>query len=182
MKTEDQKDSEANRWNHRPTGPVALNPLFEWPPKFLAVLRWYSAYWLAASTTTLALVLAITAYFTILPSLEAMQKPQLGWITRVWVANLVPHTICAGVLHLWLYKFKGQDKDFKYDPRQPATNNGIFSFRNQVHDNMFWTLISGVSQWSMMQCLVFWAMANGYAPAFLFPDNIIWFFLMLFQQ
>ena len=107
-----------------------------------------------------------------------MQKPQLGWITRVWIANLVPHTICAGVLHLWLYKFKGQDKDFKYDPRQPATNNGIFSFRNQVHDNMFWTLISGVSQWSMMQCLVFWAMANGYAPAFLFPDNIIWFFLM----
>ena len=178
MKTEDQKDIEATRWNHRPTGPVALNPMFDWPPKFFAIMRWYSAYWLAASTTTLALVLAIAAYFTILPSLEAMQKPQLGWITRVWIANLVPHTICAGVLHLWLYKFKGQDKDFKYDPRQPATNNGIFSFRNQVHDNMFWTLISGVSQWSIMQCLVFWAMANGYAPAFLFPDNIIWFFLM----
>ena len=169
MKTEDQKDIEATRWNHRPTGPVALNPMFDWPPKFFAIMRWYSAYWLAASTTTLALVLAIAAYFTILPSLEAMQKPQLGWITRVWIANLVPHTICAGVLHLWLYKFKGQDKDFKYDPRQPATNNGIFSFRNQVHDNMFWTLISGVSQWSMIQCLVFWTMANGYAPAFLFP-------------
>ena len=40
MKTEDQKDSEANRWNHRPNGPVALNPLFEWPPKFLAIIRW----------------------------------------------------------------------------------------------------------------------------------------------
>ena len=35
MKTEDQKDREATRWNHRPTGPVALNPMFDWPPKFL---------------------------------------------------------------------------------------------------------------------------------------------------
>ena len=43
---------------------------------------------------------------------------------------------------------------------------------------MFWTLASGVTQWSIFQCLVFWAMANGFAPAILFPDNIIWFFLM----
>ena len=107
-----------------------------------------------------------------------MQKPQLDWIIRVWLANLIPHVTCAGLLHLWLYKFKGQDEDFKFDPRQPSTNNGTFSFRNQVHDNMFWTLFSGVTQWSMMQCIVFWAMANGYAPTFLFPDNIVWFFLM----
>ena len=77
MKTEYQKDNESKRWNYRPNRPVALNPLFERPLKLVAVLRWYSAYWLAASTTTLALVLAIAAYFTILPSLEAMQTPHL---------------------------------------------------------------------------------------------------------
>ena len=106
MKKEYQKDSEAKRWNHRPDGPVALNPLFERPLKFMAVLRWYSSYWLAASTTTLALVLAVTAYFTILPSLEAMQKLQLDWIIKVWFANFIPHTLCAGMLHLWLYNSK----------------------------------------------------------------------------
>ena len=157
MKTSYENDKEAHRWNHRPNGPVTLNPLFDWPPRFFAVFRWYSAYWLAASTTTLACVLAVIAYFTILPSLELMQKPQLDWIIRVWLANLIPHVTCAGLLHLWLYKFKGQDEDFKFDPRQPSTNNGTFSFRNQVHDNMFWTLFSGVTQWSMMQCIVFWA-------------------------
>ena len=168
MNTSYENDKEASRWKHRPNGPVTLNPLFDWPPRFFAIFRWYSAYWLAASTTTLACVLAVIAYFTILPSLELMQKPQLDWIIRVWLANLIPHVTCAGLLHLWLYKFKGQDEDFKFDPRQPSTNNGTFSFRNQVHDNMFWTLFSGVTQWSMMQCIVFWAMANGYAPAFYF--------------
>ena len=116
MKTSYENDKEANRWNHRPNGPVTLNPLFDWPPRFFAVFRWYSAYWLAASTTTLACVLAVIAYFTILPSLELMQKPQLDWIIRVWLANLIPHVTCAGLLHLWLYKFKGQDEDFKFDP------------------------------------------------------------------
>ena len=178
MNTEYQTDQESSRWNHRPSQPVALNPLFEWPLDFMAILKWYSAYWLAASTTTLAVVLGCMAYFTILPPLEAIQKVQVGWIIRVWLANLIPHIIFAGALHLWLYKIKGQDKKFKFDRRQPAENNGTFSFQNQVYDNMFWTLVSGVTQWSTMQCLIFWAMANGYAPAFLFPDNVIWFFLM----
>ena len=173
-----QNDQEANRWNHRPVRAVPLNPLFKWPPSFLSVLKWYSNYWLAASTTTLALALAFAAYFLILPPLEVMQNFKAEWIIRVWLANLVPHTLCAGMLHYWLYKIKGQGNEFKFDARQPAINNGTFSFRNQVHDNMFWTLASGVTQWSIFQCLVYWAMANGFAPAILFPDNIIWFFLM----
>ena len=178
MKIKYQSDQEESRWNHRPKQPVNLNPLFDWPPKFMAIVIWYSGYWLAISTTTLALALAFIAYCTILPPLEVMQIVQVDWIVRVWLANLVPHILCASLLHLWLYEMKGQNKDFKFDPRPLATKNRTFSFSNQVHDNMFWTLASGVTQWSMIQSIVFWAMANGYAPAFLFPDNIIWFFLM----
>ena len=37
MGTKYRKDTEATRWNHRPKGAVALNPLFEWPPKFLPI-------------------------------------------------------------------------------------------------------------------------------------------------
>ena len=134
MKATYQNDEEASRWHYRPKNPIGLNPLFVWPPNFVAVFRWYSAYWLAASTTTLALVLAIFAYFVILPPLEAMKNIQLAWILRVWLANLVPHCLCAGLLHLWLYKVKGQDKVFKFDTRQPSRNNGTFAFRNQVYD------------------------------------------------
>ena len=48
---------------------------------------------------TLALVLSIIAYFAILPSLDLMENPRLHWIIRV-ARNLVPHVICAGLLHL----------------------------------------------------------------------------------
>jgi hypothetical protein len=65
MEKKFQNDQEANRWNHRPDGAVPLNPLFNWPPSLLPVLKWYSNYWLAASTTTLAIALAFTAYFII---------------------------------------------------------------------------------------------------------------------
>ncbi|MEO0390360.1 MAG: sterol desaturase family protein [Pseudomonadota bacterium] len=169
--------AEADKWNHHP-GEVTLNPLFAWPPRPGAVLRWYSAYWLAISTTTLTIVLAVVIYFALLPSLDQMTSFAPGWMLRVWLANLIPHVMIAGLLHMWLYHWRAQDKRFKYDPRDQATNNGHFTFRNQIHDNMFWTLASGVTQWTIAQWLVFWAMANGWAPAILFPENPVWFVLM----
>jgi lathosterol oxidase len=171
-------DAEAARWNYRPDHPVVLNPLFQWPPKPIAVLKWYSAYWFVASTTTFTIVLATVIYFVLLPPLSAMQSLGWEWMLRVWLANLVPHALTAGTLHMWLYHWRAQDKRFKYDARDQARNNGTFTFRNQILDNMFWTLASGVTLWSIAQIGVFWAMANGWAPAFLFPDNPVWFVLM----
>ena len=176
--TDFTKDAEAARWNYRPPHPVRLNPVFAWPPQPKAVLRWYSAYWVAISTTTITVVFAVAIYFLLLPPLDAMASFAPGWMTRVWLANLVPHCLCAGLLHLWLYRWRAQDKRFKYDPRDLARSNGSFTFNNQIHDNMFWTIASGITQWTIAQWLVFWAMANGWAPSFLFPDNPIWFILM----
>ena len=173
-----EKDPEASRWHYRPSHPVSLNPFFKWPLNLGAILRWYASYWFAASTTTLAMVLAIVIFYLFLPPLEAMSEFAIGWILRVWLGNLIPHIICAGLLHFWLYKWRGQEKHFKYDPRDPAKDNGSFTFRNQVFDNMFWSLASGVTLWSFAQCLIYWSMANGFSPAFLFPENPVWFFLM----
>ena len=169
------EDGEAARWHYRPPHPVMLNPLFQWPPRPMAVLRWYSAYWMVASSTTLSVVLAVVFYMALLPPLETMQSFAPGWMARVWLANLIPHCLCAGLLHMWLYHWRGQGKAFKYDTRDQARDNGTFSFRNQIHDNMFWTIVSGITLWTVAQWGVFWAMANGYAPRLLFPDNPVWF-------
>ncbi len=168
---------EPARWNHHP-GVVATNPLFRWPPQPRAVLRWYAAYWLVASSTTLAILLAIVAYVVLLPPLEAMQRFSPGWMLRVWLANLVPHCLIAGALHLWLFRMRGQDSRFKFDARLPAEDNGTFSFRSQVRDNVFWTIASGITLWSLAQCLTFWAMANGWAPNLHPGENPVWFVLM----
>jgi len=172
---DDPEAREAARWNHRPPVPIAQNPLFQWPPRIGKILRWYGAYWFEASTTTLCLVLAFVTYFMILPPLEAMQRLEAGWMIRVWLANLVPQCLCAGLLHYWLIMRKGQNDQRKFDPRDQNRSNGSFTFGNQVWDNMFWHIASGITLWTLAQIGVFWAMANGFAPGLLFPDNPVWF-------
>jgi len=142
------------------------------------VYKRQSWYWLAVTTSTLTVAVAVAVYATLLPPLEAMRDWDWHWMVRVYLANLLPHVLVAGVLHMWLYHWRGQGKTYKFDARGQATNNRNFTFRDQVRDNMFWTIVSGISQWTIAQWLVFWAMANGYAPSFLFPDNPVWFVLM----
>jgi len=169
-------DPETDRWNHHP-GKVQLSPVFAWPPRPLASLRWLSGAWLVLSTTTLALALAVLAYATLLPPLAEMASLAPGWILRLWLANLIPHCVLAGTLHWWLHMRRGQERRTKYDTREQARDNGTFTFRSQVRDNMFWTVASGITLWTAMQALVFCAMANGLAPKAFFPSNPAWFAL-----
>ena len=83
-------------------------------------------------------------------------------MSEIWLRNLVLVTLTAGGLHLWLHIWQGQGDDTKYETRPFARDNGRFTFRNQVHDNMFWTLGSAVLIWTAYECLMHWAWANGY--------------------
>jgi sterol desaturase/sphingolipid hydroxylase (fatty acid hydroxylase superfamily) len=87
--------------------------------------------------------------------------------------------IVAGGLQLYFHTFKKQGQQRKYEARPQATNNPRFMFRDQVKDNMFWTLTSGLFFWSTYQVLYFWAWANGYAPWASLIENPIWFVLWL---
>ena len=164
-------------WNFRPDGPVKTSPLFAWPPRPGAIVGWFASYWLVLSTVTMSMAVAVAAWALFLPELAAMQNLAPGWIIQVWLVNFVPTVLLAGGLHLWLYTLKGQGNRLKYDARGQARDNGTFTFRNQVHDNMFWSLVSGVTQWTAFQVLVFWGMANGWAPLVFWPQNPVWFTL-----
>lgn len=170
-------DEESARWNYRPAEPVALNPLFGWPPRPMAILRWYSSMWLQLSTVTLCAAMAGLVWWLFLPPLESMTNWHWSWMTRVYLANFIPHVLIASLLHLWLYRWRGQERRWKFDARDPARNSGHFTFRNQVHDNMFWTIASGITLWTAFQWLVFWAMANGWTPGATFYGSPVWFVL-----
>ncbi len=178
MPSEFAGDAEATRRNHRPPESVALNPLFSRPPRPLAILHWYRAYWMSLTTSTLTVAFAVFAFFAILPPLETMKVWSLDWVLRVYLANLFPHCIFAGLLHYWLYMRQGQGRTFKFDARDQASDNGTFTFRDQVRDNMFWTIASGITIWTAFQVPVYWAMANGWTPVILFPENPAWFLAM----
>ena len=103
-----------------------------------------------------------------------------GWVAALYAKNLVLMTLVAGSLHLYFYTWKGQGRDLKYDARELKAKSRSFSFGNQVVDNMFWTLASGVAFWTAYEVLMLWAMANGYAPILAWADNPVWFVLLIF--
>ncbi|WP_170410608.1 sterol desaturase family protein [Ruegeria atlantica] len=173
--TDTTQNPESARWHYHPEGPVGLNPLFQWPPRPSAVLKWYSGAWLQITALTLCLSLAAVAYAFFFPSLETMQSFAPGWMFRIWLLNMVPQILVAGSLHWWLYMRKGQGMYKKFDRRDLTRNNGTFTFHNQVLDNIWWTLGSAMTVATVYQWVIYWAMANGYVPTITWSGAPVWF-------
>lgn len=169
------QDTSNRDWNHHPDLPIPVSPIFSWPPQPLAWLKWIARYWLAVSSVTLELVLALIIYRWFQPSWQTMEVLAPGWVFQIWLRNLILICMVAGGLHLWFYSFSAQGKRLKFDGRNLMRNNGTYTFRNQVWDNMFWTVASGVTAWTGYEVLYFWAAANGYAPQIDFAGNPVWF-------
>ena len=174
-----QVDAEDARWNYKPQGKVGLNPLFSWPPRPLDVLRWYRGAWLQMTALTIPFLFAVVVTVWFLPPLEAMRDFHVGWMFRIWLLNLIPQTLLAGGLHWWLYMRKGQGLRTKFDSRDLTRKNGIFTFNNQVLDNIWWTLGSAMTVATLYQWVIFWIMANGWVPMVSFSENPVWVVLWM---
>ena len=92
--------------------------------------------------------------------------------------GLVLMCLVAGGLHWFFYMRHGQGKRLKYDARPLMTKGRQFHFGGQVRDNMFWSLTSGVGFWTGYEVLMFWAMANGWAPHLSWAGSPVWFVLL----
>lgn len=125
------------------------------------------------------LPLAIAAWVFLYPSLEAAESFALGWILQTWAVNMALMIAVAGGLHWYFYVRRGQGKVLKFDHRGQSRDNRIFRFSDQVRDNMFWSLTSGVAQLTAFQVVTMWLMANGYAPTITFASNPAWFVAFL---
>ncbi len=158
-------------WNWHPELPIGHSPVFDWPPRPVAVFKWFAKSWLRVSETSLFALFAVVVWFYFQPALELCKEFEFGWIAQVYVRNLVLMVGVAGGLHLYFYTYRQQGKALKYDPREMAKNGRGYTFGSQVYDNMFWTLASGVTQWTCYEVLLLWSFANGYAPFLTWNDN-----------
>ncbi len=174
--TSTKKGSSA--WNYTPELPVKVSPYFQWPPNAPQILRWITSGWLPVSERLIILVLAIIASLFFQPSAELTRNFESGWIAGIFVRNLVLMLMVAGGLHWYFYIARKQGDERRYDARPFARSNRVFTFGSQVRDNMFWTLASGVTVWTLYECLMLWALANGYAPQLSMPNQ--WYWLVLF--
>jgi Delta7-sterol 5-desaturase len=160
-------------WNHKT--PVIFSPLFDWPPRPKAFVLTLTKRWV----TVLFLLMAWLVYRYLVPDLSVMQSLSMEWIGLIYLRNFLFMVVISGGLHLYFFTFRAQGKRLKYDHKEQHEKSRKFSFRNQVWDNVFWSLIWGVAIWTAYEVLYFWALANGVIPSFLFADHPIVFVLWL---
>jgi len=165
-------------WNHIPNVPIKVSPLFNWPLKPLEVLKWIWKSWFIITENLILIVVACISFFWFHPPLEQAQTFSIEWVAKLYVRNIFLLSAVAGGLHLYFYTFTQQGQKLKYDPRPLSKSGRQFTLGGQVRDNMFWSLGSGVFFWTSYEALMFWAMANGWAPVLLWVDNPVWFILL----
>ena len=165
----------SKEWNYHPDLPLADPSIFKWPPDPHFLGRWVLRNWLTLSERVMMVVLATLCWLFLYPSLGTAKTLAFGWVFQVWLVNLGLMICIAGGLHWFFYVWRGQGKALKFDHREPAKGNSLWNFSNQVHDNMFWSLGSGVLQVTVLQVLVMWLMANGYVPTINLTSNPILF-------
>ncbi len=169
----------SRQWHHRSAVPIQVSPLFVWPPDPVKIFRWVADRWFTFAENSILVVLATLSWLWFQPPLEETKTLAFGWIAQMYVRNLILITVVAGGLHLYFYTWRRQGQRLKYDKRELAARNRVFTFNSQVFDNVFWSLGSGVAFWTAYEVLMFWAMANGYAPVLRWSDNPVWFVALL---
>ncbi|KXF89138.1 sterol desaturase family protein [Phaeobacter inhibens] len=160
-------------WNHVPPVPIKVSPFFTWPPRPLEMVGWIWNSWFLITEKLILVAVAFVSFYWFQPPLAESREFAFDWIAQMYLRNLVLMTAVAGGLHLYFYTFTKQGQRLRYDPRPLMKAGRQFTLGGQIRDNMFWTLASGVTVWTAYEVLMFWALANGYAPMLTFAAHPI---------
>jgi lathosterol oxidase len=171
--------SDNKAWNYHPELPLRNPSFFRWPlsPGFL--LRWLVTHWLTLSERVMLVLISVAAWLWLYPDFASATRLEFGWIVQTWLVNMGFVIAIAGSLHWYFYMRRGQGKTLKFDGRDLAKGNKLWDFSDQVHDNMFWTLGSGVGVLTGFLVLTMWFMANGWAPMISPAEQPVWFVISL---
>ena len=126
-------EGQSKFWNYHPNLPVPNSPVFRWRPRIGFVLNWFKHGWFALSGATIWVALAFVVFTWFQPSLAQWS---IEGIILMLLRNLFLIFIIAGGLHWWLWAMRFQGDRLKFDIRDMMRDNGTFTFRNQVFDNM----------------------------------------------
>lgn len=170
----------SREWNYHPNLPIAISPVFDIPPAPKAAMAWLFGTWCKLTPPVNHLFFALITYTFLWPSMTTMQVLGWEWGAQIFAVNFGAVSILAGALYSYLYIFEGQEAHLKYDLR-PMEKNSRFTFGNQIRDNMFWSLASGVPSWTAWTILYFFVAANGWVPTLQsFSTSPVWFILFFF--
>ena len=144
---------------YEPAVPLVISPLFSWPPRPARLLA-VNARTLVGPVFLVHVGLSALVWYRLTPPLDQMAEIRPGWILTIWARNLLLLTAVAGGLHHLLYRRRAQGTRTKYLVRWPSVDSAKFTLGDQVLDNLFWSLGSGVLFWTAYECLTWWVLAN----------------------
>ena len=165
-------------WNHTPALPLKTAPYWNWPMAPIRTVGHLMKSWKPYGTRFLFLAIACVLYLWFSPDLEVAKTLSVGWVSEILIRNIALITIVAGGLHVVLWAKKLQGDEYKYFLRPMATNVRAFFFRDQVLDNILWSLVA-VTFMTFWECLMWYAYANGIAPMITFEAAPIWFLVLI---
>ena len=154
-----------SRGEWQPAERPAPPPIWAWPPRPIKMLRWFFGYpgYLWPWNTVIGAI-AIATWLYTQPELSRMAEFRIDWIAQIYVRNLALLLLFCGGLHVWLYTFRGQGTEHKYNPKWLGGKNPTFLGGTQLRDNVFWCVASGCTVWTAYEVLMMWAYANGMLP------------------
>lgn len=165
--------SRDKRGNYAPHKPAATAPLFEFPPRPLALLRWLPQYFLPYNLLFCASALVWWGW--IVPPVEVTQTLAWGWALWLLAVNAVAVFLWYGAFELHLYIRRAQGNRFKYNGKFPADHpSDVFWFKSQNFDNFLRGFLSGVPIWTGLQVLMLWAWANSWGNWLNPADHWVW--------
>jgi lathosterol oxidase len=121
----------------------------------------------------------VAGWALLAPLLGDMSSLSFSWIGMVLALNYGLVILVAGGFHLFFYTLRRQGDDRKYVRQFGHRGGARFTFGRQVHDNMFWSLASGVPVWTGYEVLLLWMHANGWSPGLSFGASPVMFLLLI---
>ncbi|MGR9202131.1 sterol desaturase family protein [Rhizobium leguminosarum] len=175
---DDQKyGTRDKRGNWSPNQPAGNAPIFVWPPRPIAFLKFLPSYFFPYNF--LFFISALVWWNWIIPPTEVLQHFAWDWVLKLLAVNAVAVFLWYSVFELRLYVRRAQGNRFKYNGKFPAeTPSDVFWFKSQNFDNFLRTFLFGVPIWTATQVAVLWAFANGYAPWLSFANNPVYLGLL----
>ncbi len=159
------QQSRRKTWHYVPELPIRVSPYFDWPPRPLAIISWFGRGWIRPSEKVIILLISVLCWLYWHPPLLQAAELSLDWVTQIYLRNLFLMILVASGLHAYFYSWRLQGDELRFDSRPLVQDSRVFTFNNQVFDNIFWSCASGVTIWTAYEVFMLWLLANGVIPA-----------------
>ncbi len=165
------------RGNWTPHERLEIAPVFVFPPRPLAFLKWLPGYFLPWNM--LWLLSAWLWWVWFIPPEDVLATLQWSWVLKLFATNCIAVFLFYGAFEMQLYIRRAQGNRFKYNPKFPADHKSpAFFFQRQNVDSLIRGFGTGVPIWTAFEVLVLHAQAAGYVPSTTFSEHP-WYLLGL---